>query len=254
MNIKNSRQKLETASAILFALLIWQGASLLVGNRLLLVPPLVVLRVLSGLILTGSFWNAVAYSWLRITAGFLLALGTGTVLAVLAGRFHLAEILLKPWMSAVKATPVAAFIILCLIWLNARSLSIFIAFLMVLPVVYTNLLQGIRSTDRKLLEMAAVFDLGRWRRVHYIYLPQIRPYLISACAIAIGLSWKAGIAAEVIGIPDGSIGERLYEAKVYLNTGDLFAWTIAIVAVSLVFEKFFILALRQMLPGKEPHP
>lgn len=92
--------------------------------------------------------------------------------------------------------------------------------------------------------MAKLFRVGAGRRLLYIYLPQLRPYLITACSVALGLSWKAGIAAEVIGIPDGSIGERLYEAKVYLNSADLFAWTVVIIAVSIAFEKLFLWLLR----------
>ncbi|MDD2497182.1 MAG: ABC transporter permease subunit, partial [Desulfitobacteriaceae bacterium] len=114
----------------------------------------------------------------------------------------------------------------------------------VLPIVYTNMLQGIKSTDTKLLEMAELFRVGWFKKMKYIYLPELKPYLISACSVSIGLSWKAGIAAEVIGIPDGSIGEKLYEAKVYLSSGDLFAWTAVIIVVSIAFEKLSLYLLK----------
>ena len=83
------------------------------------------------------------------------------------------------------------------------------------------------------------------QRLLYVYLPQIKPYLLSACSIGLGLSWKAGIAAEVIGIPDGSIGERLYEAKVYLSSADLFAWTVVVILISVLFEKLVMLLLKK---------
>ena len=145
---------------------------------------------------------------------------------------------------AIKSVPVASFIIISLIWLTSSELSIFISFLMVLPIIYTNVLEGIRSTDRKMTEMADVFHIPWNRRLVYIWLPQIRPYLISACSMSLGLSWKAGIAAEIIGIPDGSIGEMLYNAKAYLNTVDLFGWTVIIVVISIAFEKLFLALLR----------
>lgn len=125
-------------------------------------------------------------------------------------------------MAAVKAVPVASFIILILIWVPSRNLSIVISFLMVLPVIYTNVLNGIRSTDPKLLEMARVFRIPLFRRIRYIYLSQLLPFLRTGFSLSLGLCWKAGVAAEVIGIPKGSIGEKLYEAKVYLETPDLF--------------------------------
>lgn len=229
---------------MLLALLVWQLAAASLSSSLLLVSPLRVLERLCGLVREPQFYAAVGFSFVRIVAGFLLGLGCGTLLAVAASRWHLAEVLLWPYVTVIKTTPVASFIILCLIWLDSSSLPVFISFLMVLPIVYANMLEGIRQTDQKLLEMAKLFRVGAGRRLLYIYLPQLRPYLITACSVALGLSWKAGIAAEVIGIPDGSIGEQLYEAKVYLSSADLFAWTVVIIAVSIAFEKLFLWLLR----------
>ena len=145
----------------------------------------------------------------------------------------------------IKATPVASFIILCLIWLNVQNLSIFISFLMVIPIIYTNILQGLLATEEKLLEMAEVFKLSWGKQFVYIYLPQLRPYLLSACSLSLGIAWKSGVAAEVIGIPNGSIGEMLYEAKLYLDSPQLFAWTAVIIVVSIAFEKMFMLLLKR---------
>jgi NitT/TauT family transport system permease protein len=144
---------------------------------------------------------------------------------------------------------VVSFIILALVWLKSRQLPLFIAGLMVLPPVYLNVLAGIQQTDRQLLEMARVFRVPLWRTVRGIWLPQVLPYFRSAVSLGLGLCWKAGVAAEVIGLPGGSLGERLYTAKVYFQTSELFAWTIVIVAVSAAFEKLF-LALLDALAGK----
>ena len=178
-----------------------------------------------------------------------LALAAATVLAFGAGRFSLLEILLRPYVLAIKSVPVASFIILALIWLQTSQLSLFISFLMVFPVLYTNVLAGICSADRQLLEMARVFRVPLGRRLRGIYLPQVMPYFRTAVSLGLGLCWKAGAAAEIIGLPAGSMGERLYTAKVYFQTADLFAWTVTIVAVSVVFERLF-LALVDRLMGK----
>lgn len=106
--------------------------------------------------------------------------------------------------------------------------------------IYTNILEGIRQTDRKILEMAKVFRVNLRRQIRYIYVSQVLPYFLSACRLSLGMCWKAGVAAEVIGVPSGSIGEKLYNAKIYLNTPDLFAWTIVIIVISFVFEKCFL--------------
>jgi NitT/TauT family transport system permease protein len=245
--IKNNKPKrpgTEKLFAVVFALLVWQLGAMLLDSSMLLVTPLTVVKRLFGLCFERDFLSAVSFSFIRIVSGFLLALVTGSILAVLAGRFYFAETMIWPFIVAIKSVPVASFIILCLIWLNSRNLSVFIAFLMVLPIVYTNMLQGIKSTDRKLLEMAELFNVSWLKKLRYIYLPQLKPYIISACSVTIGLSWKAGTAAEVIGIPEGSIGEKLYEAKVYLNSADLLAWTVVIVAASIAFEKLFLFLLR----------
>lgn len=238
--IMPGKKKIEKLAAVFFALFIWQLAAVILDKSIFLVTPLTVARHLFVLLLEPDFFSVVTFSLLRIFGGCFLAMAVGSILAIIADHFHAIEVIVWPFMQTIKSVPVASFIILCLIWLTSNSLSVFIAFLMVLPIVYTNMLQGIKETDPKLLEMAFIFRAGWLRTLKYIYLPHIKPYLISATSVSIGLSWKAGIAAEVIGIPNGSIGEKLYEAKVYLSAVDLFAWTVVIVVLSVVFEKLFL--------------
>lgn len=224
-----------------FWLVVWEIASLCIGQELLLVTPVSVVIRLLEMIRTTDFWYSVAFSFARIVSGFLLAVVFGTVLAGLAARFRRVQELLVPAVLAIKATPVASFIILVLIWVPSRNLSILISFLMVLPVIYTNVLGALRSTDPQLLEMARLFRIPAVRTIRYIYVSQVLPFFRSACSVSLGLCWKSGVAAEVIGIPSGSIGEKLYQAKIYLNTPDLFAWTLVIIIISLMFEKLFLL-------------
>ena len=235
-----NKTKIEKITAVAAALLLWQLISIIIGEEVLLVSPFKVIARLSELVLEKEFYSAVDFSFVRITFGFILALVFGTLFATAAYRWHTVEVFLWPYMSVIKATPVASFIILCLIWLNSSSLPIFISFLMALPIIYTNLLAGFKSTDKKMLQMADIFRFSFKKKLIYIYLPNIKPYFISACSVALGLTWKAGIAAEIIGIPDGSMGEMLYNAKLYLATADLFSWTVAIVCVSILFEKLFM--------------
>lgn len=234
-----------------FWIFVWQLASMQLKQEILLASPVSVLKRLSELVFTLDFWQSIGFSFGRIVFGFLLGLLLGGLLAVLAYNFWLARVLLEPLITVIKSTPVASFIILCLIWIPSRNLSVFISFLMVLPVVYTNLSTGIRETDKKLLEMAEVFGVGIGKRVRYIYVSQILPYFLTACRLSLGLCWKAGAAAEVIGIPSGSIGEKLYHAKVYLNTPDLFAWTIVIICISFLFERLFVSVVQKIMQAVE---
>ena len=230
--------------SVLLALTVWHIASLIVGMDMLLVSPLKVIVRLGTIWQEENFLQTVVFSLFRITSGCLLGMAAGIILAVLAGRFRLAEILLWPYVITIKSVPIASIIILCLIWLTFNQLTIFIAFLIVFPVVYSNVLQGIKSTDKNLLEMASLYKIPWRRKFLYIYLPSIKPYLISASGIAMGIAWKAGVAAEVIGVVNGSIGEKLYESKIYFLNADLFAWTVIIVVLSVLLEKLLALLLR----------
>ena len=154
--------------AVFFWITIWQFASMYLGQEILLASPVSVVRKLFELIFTGNFWQSVGFSFVRIVTGFLLAMFLGIFLAVLAYWSKTVEILIAPVIAVVKSTPVASFIILCLIWIPSRNLSVFISFLMVLPVIYTNILEGIRQTDRKILEMAKVFRVNLRRQIRYI--------------------------------------------------------------------------------------
>ena len=242
---RNTAQNSIRPWAVLFWLLVWQGASMALAaayphGYLLLASPLSALVRLGELACTAAFWRAVGNSALHIFGGFLLSCVLAVLFAALSARFRAAREMLSPLVAAVKAVPVVSFIILALVWLDGRDLSLFISALMVFPPVYLNVLAGIDSADRQLLEMAAVFRVPFRRQLRGIWLPQVLPYFRAACSLALGLCWKAGAAAEVIGLPGGTIGERLYTAKVYFQTPDLFAWTAVIVAVSVVFEKVFL--------------
>lgn len=225
-------------------MIIWQIASMRLGSDILLVSPVKVVYRLGQLMITSVFWKSVFFTLSRIASGFFLAVAAGSILAAASSRYAGIRELLTPVILVIKSVPVASFIILALIWFSSGNLSVLISFLMVLPIIYTNVLGGIRSVDRQLLEMAQVFRLPGMRVARYIYLPQVMPFFYSACSVALGMSWKAGVAAEVIGIPKGSVGERLQQAKVYLDTPDLFAWTVVIVVASLIFEKTVLFLMR----------
>lgn len=242
-NRKSHKPALVKLSAAAFWVAVWQVAAMALEQEILLASPVSVLKRLCELIPHRDFWPAVMFSFSHITCGFAMACVFGTVLAVLSCRFGIVKALAAPLISTVKSTPVASFIILVLLWVPSKNLSVIISFLTVTPIIYSNVCGGISSMDTELNEMADIFRVPFLRRLRHLYFPQVLPFFRSACAAGLGLCWKSGIAAEVIGLPDGSIGERLYEAKVYLETPDLFAWTLVIVLISLLFERLFLLLL-----------
>ncbi len=237
-------ETLKKLIAVLFALAVWQAASMLVGHEILLPSPLSVLRALVGIVVTKSFWTTVLFSVLRIVAGFLSAYFCGLLLGILASRFSWAGTLLWPFMVCVKSVPVASFIVLSLIWLSGSQLAGFVCFLACLPAVYNNVTEGLANVDPAQKEAALMLGAGWSRLVRTVYLPNIEPYLLSAASTACGMAFKAGVAAEVVAIVAGSIGEQIYMSKVYFETASLFAWTLVIVLLSFAFEKLFCTLLK----------
>jgi NitT/TauT family transport system permease protein len=249
--ISKQNSKLKKILSILFWLVVWQMTSQIVHQELLISSPILVLKTLASLIFEISFWKTVFYSVFRITSGFLLANLFGIILAILSYRFATIRFLLNPLISFVKSTPVASFVILVILWFGSKNLSIVISFLMVFPIIYTNTLQGIVNVNQQLVEMAKVFRIPFLSKFIYIYMHEVLPFYYSGCLIALGLCWKSGVAAELIGIPSGSIGERLYEAKIYLNSAELFAWTFVIILLSISFEKLYLRLLAYIKTGIE---
>ncbi|MFV0413608.1 MAG: ABC transporter permease [Oscillospiraceae bacterium] len=241
-----SNQIGKTALGVAFWLAVWQLASLAIGEELFLPSPFSVAAALARLVVTGSFWLTVCASLARIGAGFLLGFAAGFLLACAAKAGRWVEVLLRPFMQLVRAVPVASFTILAILWVGSRNLSVFVSFLMVLPVVYSATLTGLAAAPPQLLEMAGVFRVPFFRRARAVYLPALMPSLAGGCELALGLGWKSGVAAEVIGLSSGTIGERLYQAKVYFMTPDVFAWTVVVVALSWGSGKAVLAGLRRL--------
>lgn len=238
-----SNKRLSTAVAVVFWIGVWQLVSMLVNNTITIASPVDTVKALAGLAVTSSFWVQVGNTAFKILLGFVVALAAGILLAGLSHAVPLIWALVNPLARVIKAVPVASFIIMALLWIRSAWLPCFISFLMVFPIIYINVYAGLASADTRLLEAARVFRTPFSKRLKNIYFPAAAPQLLSACRAGLGLCWKAGIAAEVIVLPSGTIGEQLYYAKLYLQTPELFAYTVAIVAASALFEKLIIAGL-----------
>lgn len=229
-----------TAASVLVWLALWQILAVCVDSKIILVTPIDVAKRLWELIREETFRKSILFSMARILIGFALGLTAGTILAVVSGKVKFIRTLFAPLISVMKSIPVASFTILALFWIGSRDLSVLVSFLICVPIVCANMLEGIDNLNPNLEEMSRVFKIPFGRRFAGVYLSQLLPYFRSASRLAIGLCWKSGVAAEVIGIPSGSIGERLYMSKVYLETADLFAWTAVIILLSWLCERIFI--------------
>ena len=245
-----------TLLPVLFWLGIWYLAARFLdirlkgrGNELLLPYPATVLRSLKTLCTTPRFWITVGQSLLRILKGLASGVMLGSFLAVLTCKWSWCHDLLAPAVRVIRATPVASFILLILLWTGRDDVPTVIAALMVLPVVWENLSQGICSADRQLLELARAYRFSPLKTAFLIYVPTIRPYFAAAITTSMGLAWKSGAAAEVLCLPKFGIGTQIYQSKLYLEVLDLFAWTLVVVVLSILLEKLLSLLLRSKTGG-----
>ncbi len=230
--------------AAAFWLAVWQFLYLRTGQEILMPSPVGTFERLFQLAGTGPFWMTVVLSLLRITAGFFAGVVFGGLFALLTARFEIARVLLRPAVSVMRATPVASFIILALVWIRSPFVPVFATAVVVLPIVWENITEGIRKTDVDLLQMAKVFRFGRGKTLGLVYLPSVRPYFTAACAAGMGLSWKAGVAAEVLSSLPFSIGGYINDAKIYLDTESLFAWTAVVILLSVLLERAVLHLIR----------
>ena len=231
-------------AAVALWLAVWQLASLLVAQPLILPGPAGVASSLLGLVTSGAFWGKVGFSAARILGGMLAAYVLALVLATLSHASTAVRALVRVPLAAIKSTPVVCVVVLLLIWLGSANVSVAAVFLMALPGVYFPVLEGLDQIAGGLDEVFSLHGVRGAARVLGCAWPQVLPYVIAASETVVGMSWKAGVAAELIGVPAGSIGERIYQAKLLLDTADLFAWTIAVIALASVCERVFLHLVR----------
>lgn len=222
--------------AILFWMIIWQLLACLINQPLYLPSPLEAFKSLGTLSTQTLFWRSILMTMIRVLVGLALSIALGLVLAILSSVISALEGLLEPLITTMKATPIMSVIILALVWLKADFVPIFVCVLLCFPIIYTNVLEGVKNVDVNLLEMAKLYKVRRRRVFFGITIPSIKPYLFSSIMVCIGFSWKSVVTAEVLSSPKYSMGYNLYSTKLYLDTAGLFAWTIVIVCFSLLLE------------------
>lgn len=231
-----------------FWLAVWMLVAALVAQPLILPGPGAVALALLRLACDGGTWAILVGSGARILGGLALAAVCGGVLAGISSRSRAFARLVAPALSFVKATPVACVVVLLLIWLGSARVSIAAVFLMALPGVYFSLAEGLAQVDKPLEQMFRLHGVRGWRLFCAHTWREVLPFVLSCARAVIGMSWKAGVAAELIGMAVGTVGERIYQAKLLIETADLLAWTVLVVAVSWACERVLVWLLRASGP------
>ena len=231
-----------------FWLAAWMLVAALVAQPLILPGPGAVVVALLRLVCDAGTWVILAGSGARILGGLALAAVCGGVLAGVSSRSQAFARLVAPALSFVKATPVACVVVLLLIWLGSARVSIAAVFLMALPGVYFSLAEGLAQADKPLEQMLRMHGVRGWRLFCAHTWREVLPFVLSCARAVIGMGWKAGVAAELIGMAVGTVGERIYQAKLLIETADLLAWTVLVVAASWACERALVWLLQASVP------
>lgn len=232
-----------------FWLAVWMLVAALVAQPLILPGPGAVALALLRLVCDAGSWAILAGSGARILGGLALAAVCGGVLAGVSVRSRTFSRLVAPVLSFVKATPVACVVVLLLIWLGSARVGIAAVFLMALPGVYFSLVEGLAQVNKPLEQMFRLHGVRGWRLFCAHTWREVLPFVLSCARAVIGMSWKAGVAAELIGMAAGTVGERIYQAKLLIETADLLAWTVLVVAASWACERVLVWLLRASGPA-----
>lgn len=242
------RRVLRCLLVALLWVLVWQLASVAVGSELLLAGPLATAVRLAELIVTPDFWSVALGTLGRVAMGFSLALVSASLLAALVWRFRSLEDVIELPLGVLKSAPIVCLIVLLLMWLGSRSVVFVAVYIAVLPSLYFALVEGLRQLDPRLREMLCVHRVSAPRRLLAQLWPSLLPFLQAACRSACGMAWKSGVAAELVGLPAASVGERVYQSKLLLETADLFSWTITVIVLSWACERVFLHVLAMSGP------
>jgi NitT/TauT family transport system permease protein len=240
-----------TGLSLLTFLLLWALASARIGKEIILPNPLVTMAQLWHLLTSGQFWVHLGATLGRGLLGFSLAFLTGLVCGLLSGRCPTFRTFFHLWLTVIRSTPSMALILLALIWFKANTVTLFVTFLVVFPLITQNAMEGLAQIDPELQEMAQLYQVSLHRRIRRLYLPAIMPYLATGTAAGLGITWKVMIAAEVLAYPRLGIGTRMDTARTYLETAEVFAWTLVIIAISLFFDRLLDTLLRKKLRSWE---
>ena len=240
-----SRKLISRLLAAAFWIATWQLAACYV-SPVLFAGPVRTFSRLFELSMLSDFWRTIFTSLGRIALGLCAGFLIGGLAAVLAHLSALLRALFEPLLAVMKSVPVACVVVVALIWMRSPWIAAMVSCFVSAPVVYASLCSGLDTMDRQLGEVFTLYRVSFLRKIQYYYLSELAPSLYACCRTSIGMAWKAGVAGEVIGLPDYSIGEQIYLAKNYLNIEDLFAWTIVILVISALCEKLLVYLIKRL--------
>lgn len=232
----NKKKLFVVIFSILVFFILWAVLAFFTKSALILPGPLEVCSKLGNLFIEKKFWISLYATFLRCLISFFLSLGIGLFFGITFSFFPLFKTFMSFAFSIIKVTPVVSFILIAIFWFKTNTVPYFIATLMILPILTAGFTTAINSVDKDLLEMAKVYALHNKQKIFSIYLPTIIPLVKNPMLTAFSQTWKIVLAAEILCLPKNGIGSSLYEAKMHLETAEVFALTVSVIVVCFVLE------------------
>jgi len=209
--------------------------------------PADVARGLGDIVSTGEIWRHTAASLSRIVVGFGAAVLVALLLGLLAFLSRLARGVVHDVLAVLNSTSVFVWIVIAIIWFGLSHWApIFTTFMITLPVVASNLVEGVASVDRRLLEMGDVYRLSGRQKFRTIVVPSTLPYLVAGMKVGFGLALKVSVVAEIFGVTSG-IGYAMNYSREILATQMVFAWAIVMIGVMTLTDKLVFDAVARRL-------
>jgi NitT/TauT family transport system permease protein len=240
-----------TLFSVLLILTIWFLASIEAKNPILVPSPIHVFYNFLSLLTKESFWISILYTFTRALIGFSISLILGLIIGILAGRNSHIHAFFLPYLIIMRSTPVISFILLILIWFTSGNVAVFIAFLVMFPLLCTTIIEGMHNIDKRLIEMSQVYAFSNKQRILHIYIPGITPFLLAGTTNALGMGWRAIIIGEVLSQPLRGIGTNLHQAHTFLQVSELISWTIAAILIGYLFEIVLRIIEQKLTPWKD---
>ena len=238
--------------SILLLIVLWQFAASRIGSRFILPEPMLVWNDFLNLSADGRLYRELSATALRGVTAFGLSMAFSIAIGVPAALIPWFYTACRPWMAVIKATPVVSIILLALLWFGSGMVPVFVAILMTFPVLTEAIIQGVKGTDPRLLEMAQSYRMTKFDIIFHLHLPSALPYLLAGASASLGLTWKVVIAGEILAIPRVGLGSAMQTAKIHLETARVFSLTILAVLLCIATEWLFALILARVRRHRQP--
>lgn len=221
---------------IIIFILLWYFVSIKINSEIIFPNISKIIQKLIEIVLDKSFYQDLFSSMLRVLIAFILSFLFALILGILSGIFLSVKYILMPIINFIRTIPTIPLILVAVIWFDNNTVPIFVSMLVIFPIIYDAVSNGITNVDKKLIEMSLSYNVSLKTQIINLYIPYIKPYILTAVSQSMGITWKSILAAEILALPSLGIGSRLYESHLYLDSVSLFAYCLIAVIFNGIFE------------------